>query len=111
MSRLRSLENPRHNRWQVDLAFVVDCTGSTRSYVEKTKSNITKIAETISRRKAFKIKVRFALIEYRDHRPQDRRFHDFTHSVTDMKGLYLRVLYKPSRKRFEINCNISQLKI
>ena len=104
MSRLRSLWNARHDPQQVDLAFVVDCTGSMGSYIRETQRNITNIAETISRT-AFN--VRLALVEYRDHPPQDdtyvSRFHDFTYSVTEMKGLYLRVSYKPSRKRFEIN--------
>ena len=83
----------RHDSQQVDLAFVVDCTGSMGSYISQTQRNITFIAETISRT-AFN--VRFALVEYRDHPPQDQTYvsrnHDFTSSVSDMKG-WCKTLY------------------
>ena len=86
---LQSLDRwaARHDSQQVDLAFVVDCTGSMGSYIAQTQRNITFIAETVIKT-AFD--VRLALVEYRDHPPQDTsyvsRSHDFTNNVTEMKG-------------------------
>ena len=78
----------RHNSQQVDLAFVVDCTGSMGSYITQAQRHIIYIAENVTRT-AFD--VRLALVEYRDHPPQDTsyvsKFNDFTNSVTVMKGL------------------------
>ena len=101
MSRSFNRWSSRHDSQQVDLAFVVDCTGSMGSYIAQTQRNITFIAETISRT-AFN--VRFALVEYRDHPPQDEsyisRCHDFTSSVSEMKGLCI-TLHIFSIKVFE----------
>lgn len=76
----------RHDPQKVDLAFVVDCTGSMGPYIKQTQKNIHNIADQISRT-AFNVKM--ALIEYRDHPPQDKSFitrvNDFTHSVDEMK--------------------------
>ncbi len=89
MQRSRDMWSARHDSQQVDLAFVVDCTGSMGSYIAQTQRNITHIAETVTRT-AFN--VRLALVEYRDHPPQDNsyisRSHDFTHNVNEMKGLF-----------------------
>ena len=89
MSGSRHRWSARHDPQQVDLAFVVDCTGSMNSYISRTKRHITLIAESISRT-AFN--VRFALVEYRDHPPQDESYisrrHDFTSSVAEMRGLF-----------------------
>ena len=76
----------RHDRQKVDLAFIVDCTGSMGPYIRQAQKNIRTIAETVART-AFSVKL--ALVEYRDHPPQDRSFvtrvHDFTLSLPDMK--------------------------
>ena len=76
----------RHDHQKVDLAFIVDCTGSMGSYIKNTQRQVRNIAETISRT-AFN--TRLALIEYRDHPPQDRSFitrvHEFTSSLEEMK--------------------------
>lgn len=76
----------KHDHQKVDLAFVVDCTGSMGPYIKQTQNNIRNIVDQISRT-AFN--VRMALVEYRDHPPQDSSFvtrvHDFTTSVDDMK--------------------------
>ena len=76
----------RHDRQKVDLAFIVDCTGSMGSYIRQAQKHIRTIAETVSRT-AFSVKL--ALVEYRDHPPQDSTFvtkvHDFTFSVSEMK--------------------------
>ena len=87
MDRFR-LWSARHDNQQVDLAFVVDCTGSMGSYIRETQRNINFIAEKISKTS---FSVHLALVEYRDHPPEDQsfvsRFHDFTQEVSEMKGL------------------------
>ncbi|XP_068689763.1 uncharacterized protein [Montipora foliosa] len=76
----------RHDRQKVDLVFIVDCTGSMGPYIKQAQKHIRTIAETVSRT-AFSVKL--ALVEYKDHPPQDRTFitrvHDFTLSLSDMK--------------------------
>ena len=76
----------RHDQQKVDLVFIVDCTASMGPYIKQAQENIQTIAETVSRT-AFS--VRLALVEYRDHPPQDKTFvtrvHDFTFSVGEMK--------------------------
>lgn len=77
----------RHDRHKVDLAFIVDCTGSMGPYIKQAQKHIRSIAETVART-AFSVKL--ALVEYRDHPPQDRSFitnvHDFTSSLNEMKA-------------------------
>lgn len=76
----------RHDRNKVDLAFIVDCTGSMGLHIKQAQKHVRSIAETVSRT-AFNVKL--GLVEYRDHPPQDNSFitkvHDFTHSVEEMK--------------------------
>ena len=76
----------RFDRQKVDLAFIVDCTGSMGPYIKQAQKHIRTIAETVART-AFSVKL--ALVEYRDHPPQDPSFitrvHDFTDSLTEMK--------------------------
>lgn len=76
----------RHDRNKVDLAFIVDCTGSMGSHIRQAQKHVRSIAETVART-AFNVKL--ALVEYRDHPPQDNSFitrpHDFTHSLDEMK--------------------------
>ena len=85
-----SLWSPRHDHQKVDLAFVIDCTQSMGSYIRQAQTHISTISERISR-SAFN--VHLALVEYRDHPPEDRSFvtkiHNFTSSVTEMKGAYI----------------------
>lgn len=77
----------RHDKNKVDLAFIVDCTGSMGSHIKQAQKHVRTIAETVART-AFNVKL--ALVEYRDHPPQDNSFitnvHDFTHSLDEMKG-------------------------
>ncbi|XP_067665932.1 uncharacterized protein [Haliotis asinina] len=72
----------------LDLAFVMDCTGSMGSYIDSARENISLIIDKIS--SAGGRNVRFALVEYRDHPPQDRSFitkpHDFTSQIATMKS-------------------------
>lgn len=72
----------------LDLAFAMDCTGSMGSYIHEAQRNIRLIVEEIVSKE--KADVRLALVEYRDHPPQDRTFvtrvNDFSPSVKKMKG-------------------------
>ena len=72
---------------ELDLVFICDCTGSMGSYINAAKQNIETIITKIIQFE--KSDVRFALIEYRDHPPQDRSFAfrltNFTSSLNEMK--------------------------
>lgn len=88
---VESVDRPelaKHDSKNLDLAFAMDCTGSMGSYIEEAKNNIRRIVEEIV--SSEKSDVRLALVEYRDHPPQDSTFvtrcHDFTSSPKTMKG-------------------------
>jgi len=72
---------------ELDLVFLCDCTSSMSSYLQAAKQNIQKIVEEIVMME--KCDVQFALVEYRDHPPQDTTFaartHKFTSSVSKMR--------------------------
>ena len=80
-------ELAKHDSKLLDLAFAMDCTGSMGSYIESARNNIRKIVEEIVATE--KSDIRLALVEYRDHPPQDTTFvtrvHDFTPSPNTMK--------------------------
>lgn len=81
--------NPQLNPNQdLDLAFIMDTTGSMGSYIKTAKDNIRQIVDDITTSSGVNIKL--ALIEYRDHVPQEStfvtRFNDFTSSVSTMKS-------------------------
>ncbi|KAK2177332.1 hypothetical protein NP493_607g01025 [Ridgeia piscesae] len=71
----------------LDLAFAMDCTGSMGSYIHQAQKNIRLIVEEIVSKE--KADVCLALVEYRDHPPEDQTFvtrvNDFTSSVRSMK--------------------------
>lgn len=77
----------KHDIKMLDLAFAMDCTGSMGSYIDSARDNIRKIVEEIVASE--KSDVQLALVEYRDHPPQDQTFvtrvHDFTASPKTMK--------------------------
>ncbi|CAC5367256.1 unnamed protein product [Mytilus coruscus] len=79
---------PLSQHGQLDLAFLMDTTGSMTSYINSAKQNIREIVEEIVA--TSKSDVRLALIEYRDHSPEDKTFvtrkNDFTSSVSIMKS-------------------------
>ncbi|VDI78505.1 Hypothetical predicted protein [Mytilus galloprovincialis] len=83
----RSVRPPVSLGHPLDLAFIMDTTGSMSSYINIAKANIRKIVNAIVR--SSQSRVRLALVEYRDHKPQERSFvtrtHDFTESVETMK--------------------------
>mmetsp|Transcript_15712 Transcript_15712/g.46602 ORF Transcript_15712/g.46602 Transcript_15712/m.46602 type:complete len:427 (-) Transcript_15712:210-1490(-) len=73
---------------ELDLCFMCDCTGSMSSYIHAAQQNIQHIAQRIMT--DHNANVRFALITYRDHPPQDHSYvtrgFPFTESVAEMKG-------------------------
>jgi len=81
-----SFLEPKHDSEKIDLAFIIDCTGSMGPYIKQVQKHVVYIAETIARTS---FDVRLGLIEYRDHPPQDSSFitrnHDFTDDVKAMK--------------------------
>lgn len=81
-------DKPDSNYSMLDLAFAMDCTGSMSSYIKEAQRNIRSIVEEIVSKEAQS--VRLALVQYRDHPPQDDTFvtsvNDFTSSVSSMKS-------------------------
>ena len=69
----------------VDLAFLMDCTSSMQSYINNAKENIIKISDEIIRSE--KCRLRIALVEYRDHPPEDRTFVTKVNNFTDDIGV------------------------
>ncbi|CAG2191141.1 unnamed protein product [Mytilus edulis] len=82
------IKRPPSQNGKLDLAFIMDTTGSMGSYIDSAKQNIRGIVDKIVATSGSD--VRLALIEYRDHSPQDRTFvtrkNDFTSSVSTMKS-------------------------
>ncbi|XP_060062436.1 uncharacterized protein LOC132543000 [Ylistrum balloti] len=78
----------KHDSAVLDIAFAMDCTGSMSSYIETSRNNIRTIVEQIV--SSEKSDIHLALVEYRDHPPQDCTFvtraHDFVSSVSTMKS-------------------------
>ncbi|XP_077979923.1 uncharacterized protein LOC144435215 [Glandiceps talaboti] len=76
-----------HDARILDLAFVMDCTGSMSSWIEEARKNIQSIVEEIVAKEMSDIHL--GLVEYRDHPPQDRTFVtrvlDFTPSLKNMQ--------------------------
>jgi len=64
---------------QLDLAFVVDTTGSMGGLIEAAQRRMIEMVSVLA--KAVDVDVRLAVVEYRDHPPQDSmifRVHPFT---------------------------------
>ena len=73
---------------EIDLVFLMDCTGSMGSYIQKGKESIMSIVEKV--KSSEKADVRFCYVAYRDHPPQDNtlitKVHDFTTKPKDMRS-------------------------
>src|SRR5947209_9090351 len=59
---------------QVDLAFVVDTTGSMGGFINDAKRQMTDMLRAATTAAPLPIDLRLAVVEYRDHPPQDRTF-------------------------------------
>lgn len=70
---------------QVDLCFLVDCTGSMGSYIEAVKNNVKQLRDDLV--KQYKgCDIRFAFVRYTDYdQPESSRttFIDFTTLVKE----------------------------
>ena len=79
-----SIESPKSNGEDIDIAFVVDSTGSMDSNVEAVRSKINSIAEETSKKA---LSYRFALVDYKDHPQYDPKNYlartdvDFTSDI------------------------------
>ncbi len=70
---------------QVDVAFVVDTTASMRPFIDAAREHIRRIADEIGH--AGDLDLRFAVVEYRDHPPQETTFVVRAHPFGDGDGL------------------------
>jgi Alpha-kinase family/von Willebrand factor type A domain len=69
----------------VDLAFVLDCTGSMGKYIEAAKSSIKEIAHRVMHTNP-DLKLRVAVVGHRDLSDNDRfEILDFTSSIADFE--------------------------
>ena len=100
----------------IDLCFLMDCTGSMRSYVEATKSQIRRLTATIVQ--MYSIKPRLAFVGYRDinesldqldFTADEQQFEAFLHRVQasggddtceDVFGKYIDTCSRPSSSVF-----------
>eukprot|EP00026_Physarum_polycephalum_P001503 Phypoly_transcript_01505.p1 GENE.Phypoly_transcript_01505~~Phypoly_transcript_01505.p1 ORF type:complete len:1013 (+),score=195.00 Phypoly_transcript_01505:247-3285(+) len=73
---------------ELDLVFCCDCTGSMGSYLESAQNSIRNIVQAIAVQG--ECDIRFGLVKYRDHPPQDTSYvteeHDFTYEMKRMKA-------------------------
>ncbi|MHA1770246.1 MAG: vWA domain-containing protein [Candidatus Thorarchaeota archaeon] len=69
---------------KIDVAFVVDTTGSMRDDIRAVKDSLFDIVKRITKRTS-DISIRFAVVSYRDHPPQDytyvTKIFDFTENL------------------------------
>lgn len=72
----------------LDLVFICDCTGSMSSYIAAAQQNINAIITSIQQSE--KCDVRFGLVAYRDHPPQDNTYvtqiSTFTSIIADIQS-------------------------
>ena len=67
----------------LDVAFLMDCTSSMRSYINEAKKNIEYVVNLIQ--EEYGNKVRIAFVGYRDHTDGDKRIEciQFTESISE----------------------------
>jgi hypothetical protein len=64
---------------QVDLAFIVDTTGSMGSFIQTARQQRTAMLQAATSAAPLPIDLRLGIVEYRDHPPQERSFVARTH--------------------------------
>ncbi|CAF3601678.1 unnamed protein product [Rotaria sp. Silwood1] len=81
-------EPPSNELTELDLAFIIDATGSMGSYIKSAQENMRNIIQDIIISERCLLNV--ALILYRDHPPQDNTFiiqvNDFTNDAEQAKA-------------------------
>lgn len=65
----------------VDICFVIDTTGSMGSVIDAAKRELIKTIFTLS--KESNINIKFGMVEYRDHPPQETSFITHVYPLTD----------------------------
>ncbi len=69
---------------KIDIAFVVDTTGSMSDDIAAVRDNLFRIVDKIIEARP-ELQIRFALVSYRDHPPEENSYvtklHDFTPNV------------------------------
>jgi hypothetical protein len=77
---------------QVDLAMVVDTTGSMGSFISTARQHMIAMLEALMRDTALPIDMRVGLVEYRDHPPEEDTFVFRIHEFTPEMGLAQRII-------------------
>lgn len=73
--------DPNNVLGQIDLCFVIDTTSSMGAYIEEAKRHAREEAERVAA--VGNLNIRYLLVEYRDHPPQDASFVTRTHVPVD----------------------------
>ena len=75
---------------RMDVAFVVDTTGSMKDDIQAVKDSLSEIVNHITARTK-DLEIRFGVVSYRDHPPQDKsyvtRVYDFADNVKRVKKI------------------------
>jgi hypothetical protein len=77
---------------EVDLAFVVDTTGSMGSFIGAAQKQMIALLRALGDEARTPIDLHVALVEYRDHPPQDHSFVAQTHPFTGDLGAAQKVI-------------------
>ncbi len=67
---------------QVDLAFIVDTTGSMSGFIQSARQQMTDMLQAATDDAPLPIDLRVGVVEYRDHPPQDHTFVAQPHAFT-----------------------------
>ncbi len=72
-----------------DVAFIVDTTGSMGAFIDAARQHMVAMLERLTSATATLVNLRTALVEYRDHPPQELSFvtreYGFTSKLTEMQ--------------------------
>lgn len=76
---------------KLDLVFALDCTGSMGAYIDAAKDNVEAIVTRLVSTSGQKYDLRFGLVAYRDHPPEESSFvttsFPFTQQPRAMRGV------------------------
>jgi hypothetical protein len=74
--------NVRDQLNQLDLAFVIDTTGSMGPFIDTARQHVTDLLRALTKNATSQIDLSVGLVEYRDHPPQDHTFVTREHPFT-----------------------------
>lgn len=63
-----------HALYDVDLAFIVDTTGSMGAFIDAARRQMVSTLQAVAGAAGTPVNLRLAVVEYRDHPPQDKTF-------------------------------------